>query len=220
MEVLEGDAFHERDTLQVPKFVLDWKLDNDSEEPSGLPEWLTALFSFLAWVLASGAELGLTALAVALLVYVAYRYRNELAELGGWHSSSGADAYQRPAELFGMDVTPESLPEDVIETVLRRWRDGEMRSAVALLYRATLIELMRVHAVEFRAGFTEGDCMRATYARADPECAGYFASLTQCWQLIAYAHRPPVQETLQDLCTLWPSFFRSPLDLEGGGGAA
>ena len=212
--VLEGDAFHELDTVRVPKILFDWPFHWDvSQESSGLPDWWINLFAWLAVFLANIAEFTLIALVMAIVVYLVHRYRNELAEWVGLQRG-GASAYRPPSQLFGMDVTPDSLPDDVIETVLRLWREGGQRAALALLYRATLIELMRDRGVEFGAGFTEGDCMRVTHAQVDAACAGYFESLTRHWQRLAYAHRPLGRETLEELCSTWPSFFQPRDEIE------
>ncbi|MCP5044538.1 MAG: DUF4129 domain-containing protein [bacterium] len=213
--VLAGDAFHEPDTVSVPRFIFDWSFDLDeASEDESWPAGLIALLRFLAEALAWISEFVLVALAVAVLVYCAYRYRDTIAEALGQQRGSRPD-YRQPTELLGMDVRPESLPDDVIHQVLELWQRGDKRAAVALLYRATLVELMRSYDVSFAAGSTERDCVRAARQRVGGDCAGYFAALTRSWQLTAYAHRPPALESLEELCARWPHFFRSASHPEG-----
>lgn len=208
-EVLAGEAFHQRDTIRVPKLVFDWRLEpGDPDRRPFLPEWLLRFFAFVVEWLARISEAAVIAVVAGVVAYSAYRYRNAIAELVRVRASPGS-TYRPPTRLVGMDVTPASLPRDVVESVLALWHAGEKRAAVALLYRATLIELMRHHAVELHEGYTERDCLRATRTAVEPICARYFASLTRKWQLTAYAHRPPDGQEMRDLCTAWPEFFRS-----------
>jgi len=115
-----------------------------------------------------------------------------------------------PETLFGLDLREASLPADVIAEVRRLWEAGEAREALALLYRATLSRLLHLYAVEFARGDTEGDCQRRVAGLRQPELDTYFHRLTGVWQQLAYAHRPPAPEQVEQLCQRWTALFESP----------
>ena len=202
--VLARDDFHRFKTYRIPKFVFEfdfWKVEAPVrwEAFEELMEWLARLF-------AGSVEVVLITLAFGLVVWILYRYRDFLPGL----RSVRFDTSQRPGRqttLLGMEVTAESLPADVVATVLELWRAGATRDAYSTLYRATLMELMNRYAVEFGSGFTERECVRAARARVREDCADYFNELTRHWELLAYAHRMPSEETVQSLCETWAEFF-------------
>ena len=55
------------------------------------------------------------------------------------------------AILFGLDVTPASLPADVPAQAMQLWADGLCREALSLLYRTSLSRLIDHHQIAFRA---------------------------------------------------------------------
>jgi hypothetical protein len=120
---------------------------------------------------------------------------------------------------MGLDVRPASLPGDVAQTVLSMWRAGERRAAYGMLYRATLVALMERHQVEFRQGDTEGECVRAVRGGADPNRAAYFSELTGHWQRLAYAHREPSDEVVEQLCADWSHLFAASVDIPADRGS-
>jgi hypothetical protein len=218
-KILEGDDYHDRSVIRAPQFVFDWNLEDDEPPDPESFAWLTALMETIASALAFTSELFVALLTGGLIAWCVFRYRDELARFMGRRPLRPSTAHL-PAKLAGMDVREESLPEDVVAMVLSLWREGKGREAIALLYRATLFELMRLHDVHFAPGFTERDCLNATRDSVAPACASYFETLTRQWQQIAYAHRPPAFAQLEHLCEDWPRHFgraRSIAEREAGG---
>ncbi|MFC1749968.1 DUF4129 domain-containing protein, partial [Pseudomonadota bacterium] len=79
----------------------------------------------------------------------------------------------------------------------------QMRAALSLLYRATLISLMNQHNIEFFNGATEGECLHIVQLKQLNELGDYFHHLTLTWQCMAYGHQPPSQEKMKELCDAW-----------------
>ncbi len=133
-----------------------------------------------------------------LILYLLYRYRGPLSRLGRIEPAPAA-----PEVLFGLDVTPESLPDDVPSEVMQLWNNGNTREALSLLYRASLSRLIDRHELEFRASHTEAECAALVNARGIKSLSNYFWQLTKVWRRLAYGHQLPTLETVQDLCRDW-----------------
>jgi hypothetical protein len=105
-----------------------------------------------------------------------------------------------PAFVRGLDIRPQSLPEDIGTAALTLWRAGEPRAALALLYRGLLSRAVHAHRVPIRDSSTEGDCLRL--------CAGQFAAATQeyalqlvrTWELAVYRGQLPEETQVAALC--------------------
>jgi hypothetical protein len=113
-----------------------------------------------------------------------------------------------PDAVFGLDIRPESLPDDVPGAAWSAWERGEPAVALGLLYRAAIAFLVRQEGLPVRESWTEGDCVDFVRRKARSERAEYFARLTRAWQTTAYAHRPPSGDEARALCTAWGVHFR------------
>lgn len=114
---------------------------------------------------------------------------------------------QAPEKLFGLDIRPESLPEDVPLAARLAWEAGRHREALSLLYRGALAALVHDEGVEFAEGDTERDCLRTLQPKVEDSLYEHFKGMTQAWQLVAYAHRQPADETVYALCDSWHSHY-------------
>jgi hypothetical protein len=147
----------------------------------------------------------LIALAVALVVWVLYRYRDKL----GW---TGTAAPRMATEVAGLDIRASSLPDDVAGQALALWDAGERRAALALLYRATLSRLVHQDRLGVNDGATEGDCLRlAEGAHGAGKLSGTRLDLarriTSLWLPAAYGGHWPLREQVAVLCAAWPHEF-------------
>jgi hypothetical protein len=93
------------------------------------------------------------------------------------------EAYRPPSALFGMDLAPEKLPEDVAAAAAGLAREGRLREALSLLYRGALSELVHKRGLQLLPSHTEGEAV---------QLAGvpYFAALVDVWRAFAYGNRP------------------------------
>jgi Domain of unknown function (DUF4129) len=200
-EVLRDPAFTTEEKRQV------WRLKDPLEEKPpperrdlALPELLAKVVRPLAFTLA--------AVLVAALVLLVVRHVRGLPG-GGPRRAVIAEA---PALLFGMDLRPESLPDDVPGAAWALWERGERAAALGLLYRGALVGLVQHDGLPVQLSWTEGDCLRSVLdgvrtGRTGRERAESFARLTRAWQAAAYAHRPPAGEEMQELCGVYRRHF-------------
>jgi hypothetical protein len=113
-----------------------------------------------------------------------------------------------PVELMGLDVRPESLPDDPGAEAWRLWLAGDAAGCLGLLYRAALAGLIHQHDLAIGRSATEADCVGLVGGIDRPPLARYFGGLTAVWQTVAYAHRVPAEPTVRRLCDEWPRHFR------------
>ena len=93
--------------------------DTESELVGQTPSWFADL--------ALGLRLLLIAGAILLIIWLLVRYRDQLASLF-------TERKARPVmEVAGLDIRPESLPGDVVASVMHLWKTGQRRNALALL---------------------------------------------------------------------------------------
>lgn len=155
-------------------------------------------------LLLSDISQGLMWVAIAILVpFLLYVLRNFLPEPG----ASKAEKYEPPTNLFGLNVTPESLPADVSAAARQLVSQGRLREALSLLYRGALSSLMHRYRVVIHVGDTEGDCMRSATSALDASGADYFRRLVTSWQQIAYGPSPPQSDHVDVLCRGWAAHF-------------
>jgi len=115
-----------------------------------------------------------------------------------------------PKSLFGLEITPESLPQDVGATAQALWKAGKVIEALSLLYRAALTTLVHRDGINLRGSATEGDCLRTLAQQAEKiaqPTREFFQLLTRQWQYAAYAHRRPEEQVMQQLCQTWGEHF-------------
>ena len=195
-----------RKVLASPEFsqqkeVTRWYYTGKSKEETK-PTELPAFWRALSLLLAKGAEVVLW-IGVVLLVAIALYY---LSKFRPEPRLRNAPAYRPPDALFGFDLAPESLPDDVAGTAQELARAGRLREALSLLYRGALSSLVHRHHLPFDPGDTEGDCTLAVRMKL-PASADYFSRLVGTWQALAYAARRPDADSVERLCDEWRPHF-------------
>ncbi len=194
------------EVLQHPDFgtkktITDWRWKSDDDEKkaeTATPVWpllVARIGKILMWIAAAG-----------LIVYVLYRLPEWLARLPRWRRASPGTGAP-PATLFGLDVRKESLPADIPATARELAARGEVRAALALLYRGALAVLMTRDGMSFRDGHTEGECVAQVRAACPRNRYEYFGSLTRDWQRTAYGHALPAKDALDAQCSAWAEHF-------------
>ena len=113
----------------------------------------------------------------------------------------------RPATLFGLDVRPETLPQDVAAAAAALAGNGLLLQALSLLYRGALSTLLHRDGVLLAGGDTEADCLRKSRAHVPEPVHRYFATLLATWQRLAYARREVARSEVEALCRDWPQHF-------------
>ena len=148
----------------------------------------------------------LIALAIGLVGFALYRFRDRFPTFGGRRP------VMRATEVGGLDIRAESLPDDITGEVRALWLRGERRLALALLYRATLSRLVANDGLHLRQGDTEGDCLRAANSalqagRLSQGRLDVTAAATTLWLNGAYGDRWPNDATLYARCDEWDRQF-------------
>jgi len=155
-------------------------------------------------------------IAIATGIFLIYYFRNSWLHLFKTKKHD-EDKYIAPEVMFGMDVRPDSLPDDIISESRNLWQQGEHRQALSLLYSGALVRLINQEKVELHDSHTEGDVIKHTVAKLTQSNAAktkqsYLRLLTSQWQTIAYAHRTPDENSMQLLFNTWESDFAIQLD--------
>ena len=199
--VLEGEDFNQQTTVSYPKFLHDWLSREEAEdEPSDTDlSWLAGWIDVIALI----AEVLLWAGVALLLIWIVRRLRL----LQVVERLQRGKVRQPPEEILGLDVSTESLPEDIAGEAATLWDGGSRRQALSLVYRGALVALIHRYACELREADTEGDCLVKSRGVLSQPGAQYFAALTRTWQLTAYAHTLPSDGTFAGLCEQFNDTF-------------
>jgi hypothetical protein len=186
---------------------LSWRPRKHEQEQAAMSEpWWAKYLIRIAEFLALGTRgliYVLIALAAVALLVLIYRYRHLAFR-------DRAPSIKPPDTLFGLDLRPASLPDDIAGTALAELDAGRYAAALSLLYRGTLVALIRRQHIEFRSGDTEDVCLRRVRGRIDEEAANYFSRLLDAWKRTAYAETPPDATSARDLCQHWARHFAEP----------
>jgi len=200
-EVLAEKDFGHKKKETYWKYI--GKVD-DSEKKNtreGKPAWLNGLaelFEYLLWI-------GGAVLLGWLLLY--------LLQLAQWLPQRRTkQAQDKPSVLFGMPITPESLPNDVVAAIAALVGEGRLRAALSLLYRATLTRLVHDHHVKIPDSATEGECRHIVSAQRPAAEAEFFAHLTTNWVACAYGHVLPPAQEISALALRWQSLYEVAAD--------
>jgi hypothetical protein len=157
-------------------------------------------------VLAGILKILLIATAIGLVAWLLYRYRDKFPSL------ARRPAPRRATEIRGLDIRPETLPDDVAAAVRKLWDQGRHRAALALLYRATLSRLVHEHDLRITQGATEGDCLREANRahaakRLGDDKLSITTSATDLWLNGAYGNRWPETGIVVAMCAEWQTCF-------------
>ena len=212
-EVLQDEAFHNQVTES------GWRL----KERDGIqwPEWLTSVIEWI-WnniilaikdaqpTLANLIKIIIYLCSAVALIWLIYHYRQGIRSVFSSLPKIKGKKAEKPKVLFGLDVQQDTLPDNVPAEAVRLWDQGHIRSAIGLLYRATLSELIHSHSFHFHPGNTERECAALVAERTDilQPLNSYVQNLTEQWQLLAYAHRPPPRKAFEYLCQNWQEVFK------------
>ncbi|MCU7906051.1 MAG: DUF4129 domain-containing protein [Candidatus Thiodiazotropha sp. (ex Epidulcina cf. delphinae)] len=202
-EVLAEEAFGRYETRT------DWRYigGEDAVQADWLAEWLTRLLSGFTSKLAGVGEVLLWLAVAGVLAYLLYWFIQNRSLLYPGGIARGGGDRAPPSHIAGLDLRPESLPDDPAAEAGRLIDAGEYRSGLSLLYRAALSVLIHRYALEIKDGATEGECLEHTHRSLDESQGDYFARLTLAWLALAYGHQQPQKASALALCREWRSRF-------------
>jgi Domain of unknown function (DUF4129) len=204
-KVLESKEFGEYTKGWELRYVgPSWNSDEKKERKSDF-SWLKQFATFFAESVRVLAWVG-GAILVLFLLYLIARHIG----VNGWGKDKARDL---PDVLFGLDVRPESLPDDLGAAARRLLEQGDLRACVGLLYRGALVALIQDGRIDIARGDTELECVaRVRHAYADSGATtqtkpDYFHSLVKIWQRVAYARERVPNEEVTTLIDAWPTHF-------------
>lgn len=181
--------------------------EEEADEPADTDwdlSWMKSLGGFLSGII----ELLLWLVVGLVVLLIAYRFRAWSYRFGPGRAPDRPRDDTVPETLFGLAVTEESLPDDLLQEFRRLRLAGNVRGALGLLYRASLIRLMTRDDILFSASHTEGECLRLVErCHGDDRLISYFRLLTGNWIRTAYAHHLPDGDVMERLGEEWPVHF-------------
>lgn len=197
-EILADDVFGEKKERSFWRYIGE-RGGSESESSSSLSwldvELLAKLFEYLAWLA--------VIVGVGMLIYYLGGLLDWLPQGKRRRESGGG----KPTVLFGMPISPDSLPEDIPTAIRQLLEGGRIRQALSLLYRATLVRLVHDCQLRIPDSATEGECRALVAAsRPDPE-ADHFSRLTNLWIRCAYGHSDPEAQQVLALADSWQGLY-------------
>lgn len=178
------------------KQVMRWRSKNVSEVKSERSRPASQLVSAIGEVLRVLSWLLIAVLVIALIAALAGAFRRAPPK-GGFEAA--------PMALFGLDIHPDSLPDDVPAAARAALAEGKIRAALSLLYRGVLAELVHRRQLKLRRGSTEYDVLRLAQGQGLAKAAGFLQQLLPAWVAVAYAARLPDLATAHALCDAYQS---------------
>jgi len=208
-EIIEKEPF-----VNVTEEKL-WRFKEEDEEVDVQDsDILNALIAFMAMLIEASLWL-----LIVLVFYFLYRYREYWLNLIQGETAKKITP-DLPNTLFGLDVAPENLPDDIEIAAKELWQKQQYREAISLLYRGSLASLFKLYEFDLPEGATEHDCIRqleSNYKKQNNTAASKllaaedrinkFKRLTNVWVNIAYAHKFPDDVVFNDLCENWNQNF-------------
>ena len=209
-EIMAQKEFGETKTVTRWRYIgkkKEKEEDEEEEQTDSGSGWS------LDWL--SGLSLGLGVIGeVILWVLVAALIGLAVVFYLRWKPTTSRDNHKinrkLPKSLFGLEITPESLPDDVGQAALALWNNKDPLLALSLLYRGSLTTLVHHYGINLKGSATEGDCIRMTFINKEKLRQGsaeYFKRLTQTWLMAAYAHRLPSEQEIIQLSEQWAPIF-------------
>lgn len=196
-----------------PKPVSGWRIaeQKHAAKTGDTPKWLAQLvvgllnvgktlstvFQALLW----------TSIALAV-VWVVWRYRAWLGTFVSRDNRKPSLERSPPQQLFGLQVSAESLPTDVASAAETLWQQSP-REALSLLYRALLSRLLSDYQLPLKNADTEGQVLERVAGLNQPPLHAYSHELTRHWQNLAYGHQLPNLDVQKALCADWRRLFAS-----------
>lgn len=182
-----------------------WKNADSANPPaqhSPASPWLMRLLN-AARALAATLEVLMWGALLALVGLLLWRYRSWAATFVSRRRDPGtAPLRDIPEQLFGLQISSASLPDDVAGRAEELWT-SHPREALGLLYRALLNHLLTDYRLPLKEADTEGQVLAHIAGLAQPPLDAFSRSLMRHWQNLAYGHQAPPEQARQELCDGW-----------------
>jgi hypothetical protein len=210
----EINSLLQQPPFKNPKTISGWRFaerEPDAKSahgkatPNDMLKWLNGLFA-LARGAAEVFKVLLWGAVIALAGLLIWRYRAWFGTFVSHDKGPRKVPRAAPDQLFGLKVSPQSLPDDVAGSVEQLW-SSQPREALGLLYRALLSRLLSDYQLPLKNADTEGQVLERVARLNQPQLDAFSRSLTGHWQNLAYGHQLPPDESRQELCDGWRRLF-------------
>jgi hypothetical protein len=173
--------------------LLRWTLARAPDQPQKPAPWVVGLLEYLGQ---TGSVLLWVAGTIAAAIAMIWAYRTFRAR------TPAPDPMAAPAvaRIGGMDIRPESLPENIGAAALALAEAGKTREALSLLYRGALSRAVHRFGIPIGASYTEGEALRALGAHLDAARLSYFSDLVGIWRRAVYAGEAMGADPVRHLC--------------------
>ena len=210
--LLEQPPFKNKESVTRYRFGDDPAAPAEAK-PGEAPQWLKTLLGWLDSqrfnALAGLIEVLLWGALIAAVGWLIWRYREFLRTFVSRRAKLRARVRPpAPQQAFGLDLTPQSLPDDIAASAEQLWHT-QPRAALGLLYRGLLSRLLHDFALTLKPADTEHQVLLRIEQLQRPELLAFSHTLTQHWQNMAYGHRVPAAHLQQELCDGWRALFGS-----------
>ena len=211
-QLLDAAPFENRETVTRWRFGDEEKAEEPTEEDiKSFTELLDKLFKLSEFwskldPVAMAFEVVLWTLLILAVALLLWRYREWLETFVGRLGLPQRRVREMPSQLFGLEIAPESLPDDVAGEAERLWAE-QPREALGLLYRALLSRLLHDFRLPLKGSHTEGEVLQLVERLQRDELSRFSQVLTRHWQNLAYGHRLPPDNLKRGLCEGWRRLF-------------
>lgn len=189
--------------FQTSEKIMDWRIDFDLEDEEDDDD-TNKLWAKVLLKLAHGVEYLLWLSPILLLMFIIYYRKYWIRYL---RKSDREKQTHIPDVLLGVEISPDTLPNDVAQSALQLWQHGDERQALSLLFRASLIKIFLERKVNLASGLTERECIDVVKSTVADDLSSYFEMITNCWVKMAYGHVKPEQDVFKQLCLQWGGYF-------------
>ncbi|MDP2748630.1 DUF4129 domain-containing protein [Pseudomonas sp.] len=211
-QLLDQPPFEHRETVTRWRFgEPEHAADGSEEQLSGLFELIEKFFKLAEFwnsidAVALFFEALLWAAMLGLAALLIWRYRQWLGAFVRRIGLPQRAATPPSSQLFGLEVTAQSLPADIAGAAEQLWAEHP-RAALGLLYRALLSRLLEDYRLPLNSAFTESEVLHLIEGLEQPELTTFSQTLTLHWQNLAYGQRLPPDNLRQALCQDWRDLF-------------
>jgi hypothetical protein len=210
------DKVLEHDDFGKEKKETAWKLKKIEKIDFNLPKWLKnflesfgknfewmqnvpkiagIILEVLAWVLGG-----------IIVVFIFYKIKQN-KQWFQYYREAPQKNFNAPSKFFGLDISEKSLPDNIIHNVRNLLKNNEIRNALSLLYRGTLVKLINDFNIQIPSSATENECISLVKLKSGKRERIFFQTLTQMWLAMAYGHITPKRQTIEEVCQTWQMIY-------------
>ena len=199
-EVLSHEDFGKTATRKEWRAIEETTTESDGKDGMDLGlgnlEWLALLLRLLAYAI------------IALFAgWLVFRIVQNLGALQPPRKHRAAPGGSQHRLLQPDSEDEDAIPHNPVDAVTKLCEEGQLRRAMSLLYRATLLHYIEVQKLDIPDSATEGECLLLVRHNRPQQESRYFEALTRNWQGLAYAGYSLSPEELISLCREWPALY-------------